>query len=265
MGKGPLMTSKFKYLAPALAALALAGCATMSGGGPKPLAAADYAPILADAGRSDADKKDDAARKPAEVLGFAEVRPGETVLEMEVGRGWMTDILSKAVGPTGKVITQNPPEFTYSGPALATRRTAGRLPNVTETTSHFDELKVPDHSVDRVLWMLGPHELFFKPPPSNASLGDPAKTFAEIRRVLKPSGTLVIMDHAANAGAPATIAQTLHRVDPAIVEKLASDAGFKIVARSTVLANPSDDRTVAVFNNTIRRHTDQFLWRLKAK
>jgi predicted methyltransferase len=255
------MTSKLKYLAPALAALALAGCATMSGA-PKPLVAADYAPILSSPARSEADKKDDPARKPAEVLEFAQIRPGDTVLELEVGRGWMTDILAQAVGPTGKVITQNPPEFTYSSPALATRRAAGRLPNVTETTSHFDELKVPDHSVDKVLWVLGPHELFFKPPNSNG-LGDPAKSFAEIKRVLKPGGKLIIMDHAANAGAPTSIAQTIHRIDPAQAMKLATDAGFKLDAKSDILANPADDRSKMVFDSTIRRHTDQFLWRFK--
>jgi predicted methyltransferase len=256
------MICKFKSLAPALAALALAGCASMSGGA-KPLTAADYGPILSSPARSEADKKDDEARKPAAVLEFAQIRPGDTVLEMEVGRGWMTDILAAAVGPTGKVITQNPPEFTYSGPALATRRAAGRLPNVEETTSHFDELKVADHSVDKVLWVLGPHELYFKPPNSNG-LGDPVKTFAEIKRVLKPGGKLVIMDHAADAGAPASIAQTLHRIDPALAMKMATDAGFKVEAKSDILANPSDDRTKPVFNNTIRRHTDQFLWRFKA-
>jgi predicted methyltransferase len=256
------MISKLKFAAPALAALALAGCASMSGGA-KPLTAADYGPILADPARAAADKNDDAARKPAEVLAFAQIRPGDTILEMEVGRGWMTDILAQAVGPKGKVITQNPPEFTYSGPALATRRTAGRLPNVTETTSHFDELKVADHSVDRVLWVLGPHELYFKPP-NSTGLGDPAKTFAEIKRVLKPGGRLIIMDHAADKGAPATIAQTLHRIDPALAMKMATDAGFKVEAQSDLLANPADDRTKPVFNNTIRRHTDQFLWRFKA-
>jgi predicted methyltransferase len=258
--------TRTKFLVAALAAVALAGCATTSGGGHlgKPLKAADYAAILADPARPAADRADDAARKPAELLEFAQVRPGATVLEMEVGRGWMTEMLSKAVGPNGRVITQNPAEFTYSAPAMAARRKDGRLANVTDTTSHFDELKVPDHSVDEVLWILGPHETFFHP--QGANLGDPAKSFQEIRRVLKPGGTLVVMDHAADAGAPpATTGQTLHRIDPAVAMKLATDAGFKLEAKSDLLANPNDDRTKPVFNSTIRRHTDQFLWRFKVK
>ncbi len=129
---------KFKVsLFPMVVALALAACATAPTSEPS-LAAADYAAILSDPLRTEADKKDDAARKPAEVLAFAGVRPGATILEMEVGRGWYTEILSAAVGPAGKIITQNPSEFAYSSPALATRRAAGRLPNVVETTTHFD-------------------------------------------------------------------------------------------------------------------------------
>jgi predicted methyltransferase len=257
--------TKLNFWAATTAALALSACATMGGGGHlgKPLKAADYAAILADPGRPAADKADDAARKPAELLEFAQIRPGSTVLEMEVGRGWMTELLSKAVGPTGKVITQNPAEFAYSAPAMAARRKDGRLANVTDTTSHFDELKIPDHSVDEALWILGPHETYFHP--NGANLGDPAKSFSELKRVLKPGGTLVIMDHAADAAAPTSIAQTLHRIPPAAAMKLATDAGFKLEAKSDLLANPQDDRTKPVFNNTIRRHTDQFLWRFKIK
>ena len=71
-------------LAAIAAALTLAGAPALAAG---PLKAADYAAILAAPARSDADRKDDAARKPAEVLAFAQVRPGDTVMEIEVGRG----------------------------------------------------------------------------------------------------------------------------------------------------------------------------------
>lgn len=251
-----------KSLTAGLAAALLAGCAT-AGGGSAPLTAADYGSILSDPARPAADKKDDEARKPAEVLAFAQIRPGDRILELEVGRGWFTDILSGAVGTKGKIITQNPAEFTYSGPAMAGRRATGRLQNVSDTTSPFDALQVADASVDKVLWILGPHELYYVPKDSKG-LGDPAKTYSEIKRVLKPGGALVVMDHAAEPGAPPSrTGQNVHRIDPAVVVASAQEAGFKLEAKSDVLANPSDDRTKMVFDATVRRHTDQFLIRFR--
>jgi len=250
-----------KFAAGAALAVALSACASAPKA-PPALMAADYAAILADPARSEADKKDDAARKPAEVLEFAKISPGQTIVEMEVGRGWYTEILSAAVGPEGKIITQNPAEFAYSGPAIAKRREAGRIPNVTETTTHFDKLEAADASADRVLWILGPHELYYTPKDSNG-LGDVKTSYAEIFRVLKPGGYFIAMDHAADAGAPTTTGQTIHRVDPAVVLAEAKVAGFVLDGESKVLANPDDDRTKMVFDATIRRHTDQFLYRFR--
>lgn len=250
--------------ATAIAALALAACTTAAPveKGPPALGVADYAPILADAGRPEADRADDAARKPAEVLAFAKIRPGDTILELEGGRGWYSDILSTAVGPTGKLYIQYPPEFAYGDAAYKARTDAGRLKNATIIKSHFDTYAIPDATVDKVIWILGPHEIYFVPP-NTQGLGDPAKTYAEIKRVLKPGGELIAMDHAADAGAPTTIAQTLHRVDPAVVLAAAKAAGLDYIDKSDVLANPADDRTKRVFDATIRRHTDQFLFRFR--
>lgn len=253
------MRNHFRLFAPALAALVLTTAASAQ---PRPLTAADYGPVLSSPSRSQADRNDDAARKPAQVLEFAQIRPGDIILEMEVGRGWYTDILAAAVGPKGRIYTQNPEEFAYSGPALATRRAAGRLTNVTETTSRFDSLQLPDASVDKVLWILGPHEVYFTPNGS-PGLGVPAKTYAEIARVLKPGGSFVAMDHAANAGAPTTTGASIHRIDPAVVLASAQAAGFRLEAKSDVLANPTDDRSKMVFDATVRRHTDQFLFRFR--
>lgn len=258
-------TTMKKQVLAAVGALALfaAACTTMGApAGPPPLTVADYNAVLADPGRTEADKNDDAARKPAEVLAFSELRKGDTVLELEAGRGWFSDIISLAIGPTGKLIAQYPPEFAYGDPAFKARTDAGRLTNAVITKSHFDALDVASGSVDRVLWILGPHELYYKPANSNG-LGADDKTYAEIKRVLKPGGLFIVMDHAADKGTPATAAQTLHRIDPSIVLSSVGSAGFEYVGKSDILANPSDDRTKTPFAPDIRRHTDQFLFKFR--
>jgi len=252
---------KRNLLAGALA-LALAACAT-GPSGPPPLAVADYAAILADPSRPADDLKDDAARKPAEILAFAGLRPGDTVVEMEGGRGWFSFLISKAIGANGKLIVQYPPEFAYGDPAYKARVDGGQLPNATITKTHFDKLETPDASADKVLWILGPHEVWFTPA-NTQGLGDPAGAFAEISRVLKPGGEFIAMDHAAVAGTPAkTSAQTLHRIDPQHVLDAAKAAGFIFVDKSDILANPEDDRTKSPFAPDLRRHTDQFLFKFR--
>jgi predicted methyltransferase len=251
-----------KSMVAAIVALMAAACATAPDA-PPPLAAEDYASFLADPGRPAADRNDDVARKPAEVLAFAQIRPGDTVVEMEAGRGWYSDLLSSAVGPAGKLIIQYPAEFAYGDAAFKARTDAGRLKNAVITKTHFDKLEAADASVDSVLWILGPHEVYFTPP-NTQGLGDAAATYREIMRVLKPGGEFIAMDHAADPGADkVTTASTVHRVDPAVVLAAAKEAGLVYVEKSDVLANPADDRTKRVFDATIRRHTDQFLFRFR--
>lgn len=260
---------KLAFAASAFALLAI-GCTTM--GGPAPLAAADYATILAApdrtvqlAGFQATDQADDAARKPAEVLAFMNIRPGDTILELEGGRGWYSRILSEAIGPTGKLYAQYPAEFAYGDAAYKTRQDAGQLKNATIIKSHFDDYSaIPDGSVDKVIWILGPHEIYFVPQTAPGGLGEETKTYSEIKRVLKPGGEFIAMDHAAPAGEDKkTSAQTNHRVDPAVILAAAKAGGFVYVDKSDVLANPSDDRTKRAFDPTVRRHTDQFLFRFK--
>lgn len=246
-------------------ALIASGCAATPPPQAPGLPASAYAAFLADPGRPEADRADDAARKPAEVLAFADIRPGDRVLELEAGRGWYSDIISSAVGPTGRLIIQYPPEFAYGDPAFKARTDAGRLKNAEILKSHFDDLQqVASGSVDRVLWLLGPHELYYVPP-NTKGLGNDEKTYAEIMRVLKPGGLFIAMDHAADAGAPVTIAQTLHRIDPSVVVSAAQSAGFKMLGRSNVLANPEDDHRLSPFDKDLRRHTDQFLFKFQKK
>ena len=66
---------------------------------------------VADPARPEADVARDAARKPAEIVAFAGVEPGMKIAEIAPGGGYYTRILSKAVGPQGKVYALMPAFF----------------------------------------------------------------------------------------------------------------------------------------------------------
>ena len=74
-----------------------------------PLAAAtqirpvDFTRVLIDGARPSADLMRDEDRKPADLLAFAEVRPGIKVVELAPGGGYFTRLLSLAAGSGGKI------------------------------------------------------------------------------------------------------------------------------------------------------------------
>ena len=91
----------------------------------------DYvAAAVADTHRPDADTKRDASRKPAEVLAFSGVKPGDKVFELLPGGGYFTRLFSKAVGPGGHVYAVAPtvnPETGAAVPADGRRSPAIRF------------------------------------------------------------------------------------------------------------------------------------------
>jgi predicted methyltransferase len=231
---------------------------------PTPPPGPDYASFVAAPGRLPDDLAKDTARKPAEVLAFSKIMPGQTVFEMEAGAGYFTELLSRAVGPTGKVVMQAPKEFEgFYKDALDARLKDGRLANVTPSWSMFDKLDAADGSVDVVTWFQGPHELFCKKECGDLKMGEPAAVFTEISRILKPGGYLVIIDHAAPVGTPTTSGNDQHRIDPMQVKAMATAANFAMEEESAILANPADDYTKGVFDPAVRGKTDQFLLRYK--
>ncbi len=264
--------NKAKGLFVACAALALMACkpdgeTSADDTGDTETAVMDYAALAAAAvaneSRPEADRSDDEMRKPAAVLTFAGIAPGMRVFEMEAGSGYYTELLSSIVGADGEVVMHNPAPFdSFLGDAVPQRLADNRLPNVTALKADFDNLDVADASVDVVTWFLGPHELYFTPAGVD-SLGDIDKTYAEVMRILKPGGTLIILDHAAAAGSPETTGGTLHRIDPVIVKGLVEGAGFVFVEESDVLSNPDDMYDMGVFDPAVRRMTDRFLLKYK--
>lgn len=230
----------------------LLGCSTDSA---EP---ANVAAALAHPDRPVADAASDAQRKPAEVLAFAGLEAGMDVFELEAGGGYYTEILSHAVGPDGSVILQHPPGLMrYNEGGIESRTADNRLPNVRVSLTNFDALDAADNSIDMVTWIQGPHELGFAP--GGESLGDPAGSFQEIARILKPGGVLLMGDHIAPDGAGLEAGGTLHRIEESVATDLAEAAGLKVLRTSDILRNSTDPLNKSVFDPEVQGKTSQFL------
>jgi predicted methyltransferase len=78
---------------------------------------------------------------------------------------------------------------------------------------------------------------------------------------LKPGGYYVIVDHAAAVGLGTSVAQSLHRIEPASVREEVEAAGFVLDAESTMLARSDDPHSIKVFDPSVKGETDRFAYR----
>ncbi len=256
---------KFAVLVLSASVFALGACQSVSE--PKPdvkdaqiTETLSYDAALNASYRSDEDKAKDDVRKPAQTLTFMDIHPGDTVLELEAGGGYFTALLAASVGESGKVYMQNPAAFDRFWGGGDPPRMKTLPANVTYVRSQFDAYDgIPDGSVDKVTWIMGPHELWYKPEGAPEGLGDPDLTFREIARVLKDGGTLVVQDHRAATGSDTSTGGDTHRIDQNHIDMLAASAGLIKTEETDLFAHPDDDLTLNVFNEAIRGKTDQFL------
>jgi predicted methyltransferase len=221
------------------------------------IAAPGYlASAVANPARPATDTARDAARKPAEVLAFSGVKPGDKVLELIPGGGYFTRLFSGAVGPRGAVYTAVPPANPETG-AAASLTPNPAWPNVTPITLKLGELGASG-PFDVIFTAQNYHDLHL----ARLHLDVPAAD-KQFFAALKPGGLLVIEDHAAIDGSGLDAPDKLHRIDEAVVKQEVEAAGFVLVAESDVLRNPADPRTALVFDPAIRGHTDQFLLKFR--
>jgi predicted methyltransferase len=217
--------------------------------------------------RLPSDHIEDRWRKPADVLHFLEVAPGQHVLDFYSGPGYYSELISRVVGPTGSVILYNNALYEQAAHHdLMVRLGRKRLPNAKMLNAPSNYLPLKPESLDRVIFVLVYHDLYWQPAGSPEPMGDPKKVLAKLRDALKPGGLVVVVEHAANPTPRenlTNIANRLHRIDPNAVLEDFKQAGFEFVSESTVLRNGNDDHTKSVFNGDIRHRTDQFIYKFR--
>jgi predicted methyltransferase len=112
MGKGKRMKISRKDL---LAAIAVGAVLLLSFRAASPqqsspqLSSEQIAQIVASPDRSEADRTNDLRRKPEKMLAFIGIRPGIVALDLSAAGGYTTELLARAIGPSGTVYGQSQP------------------------------------------------------------------------------------------------------------------------------------------------------------
>ncbi|MEO8882300.1 MAG: class I SAM-dependent methyltransferase [Devosia sp.] len=201
--------------------------------------------------------------KQSELIQFARVETGSTVIDVYPGDGDWTRLFSDIVGHEGRVYSFVPAEVAdFKNDPVGLMQTLAKEPgreNVEAVSADVVAMPEVTQPADVVWLHLFYHDLHTK------LIQAKGATAAEFNRAvcerLKPGGFYVIVDHAAAAGSRTGDTQALHRIDPASVREEVEAAGFVLDAQTAILADKDDQHTVKVFDPSIKGHTDRFAYR----
>jgi predicted methyltransferase len=229
-----------------LVALAALGCA--SAGAPPPPTSAMTTPaptpapspeaIVAAPDRTDADRKLDGGRKPAELLRFLKVAPGMKVAELFSGGGYTAELLARAVAPTGIVYGQNTKAVLarFAEKPWSERLARPVNNNIVRVDRELDDpFPAEARELDLVVSNIIYHDAVWQGV-------DRTKMNSAVRNALHPGGRYVVCDSSAKPGTGTEAAQALHRIDEALVRSEVTAAGFALVDEGQFLRNPDDAR-----------------------
>ncbi len=250
------------------AVLALSACANMNSAPPTSdaISKQQIAEIVASPDRSDADRTNDIRRKPEQMLAFIRVRPGMVALDLSAGGGYTTELIARAVGPTGKVYGQSAPRDSTLAPpkpaasegasapmaalpvtaaptirrsspeALAERARNPAASNIVAVVQKFEDpvpAALASNRLDLVTLMFNYHDLGWEGVDRN-------QMNKAVFAALKPGGIYVIADHAGRPGTGISESGTLHRIEEEFLKAEVEAAGFNLQEEGMFLRNPSD-------------------------
>ncbi len=227
-----------------------------------PLAAkpADYAAAVADKDRGEKNRALDEGRMPAEMLAFAGIRSGEVVADYQAGGGYYSELISRIVGPKGRVYALTQPNFYET--EYWTRLTASH-PNVVPLVAPGNALVLAPRSIDTLFAHLVYHDLYWVSAKYQHARMDVPLVLAGWFAAVRPGGHVIIIDHSGPAGDPRDVVEKFHRIDPDRVKADMAAAGFVLEGESNLLRRTTDGHDKNVFDPEVRGKTDRFSLRFR--
>ncbi|HYD13605.1 MAG TPA: methyltransferase domain-containing protein [Allosphingosinicella sp.] len=237
----------FRQTAPRLfLGLAAAGLAlTAAAGTARELRRTDRTSLkaaIAAPSRTAANVARDRYRNPEPTLAFFGVRASDTVVEIWPAGGWYTEILAPYLRRGGGTYyAASMGANGHNGMRRLMSANAdlyGAIRLATFPTFEPAETGVPDGSADVVLTFRNVHNFQMGYQRGNQPYG--VEAFRQMYRMLKPGGTLGVVDHRLPENASAERERTSGYIKVSTVRRLAEQAGFRFVGASEVNANPRD-------------------------
>lgn len=201
----------------------------------------DYAAIIAAPDRTEQDRQTDQRRDPLKLLILTDAKPGMKALDMGAGGGYSSELIARAVAPTGVVYAQNPADLGERAKArFESRQKTAAGQNITGVVRPFDDpLPAEARDLDLITFLFFYHDTTYM----NV---DRTEMNRKLFAALKPGGILVIADHSARPGDGTSVGKTLHRIEESALRKEIEAAGFKLVTEGDFWRHPEDTRDFSI-------------------
>lgn len=226
------------------AALLLTACAATGPSTRSAAAKPDAAltAVLAGPQRSAEQKERDGERRPAASLAFWGLKPGASILEVQPGGGWWTQILAPYAARTGGRYAATAADLTNPNLAPAARQGRDAFAARYADAATYGKVDLvnwgpvapplPEGEYDFILVSRAIHGWM-------RTDGMVDKYFAQLARGLKRGGSLAVEQHRAKPGTPDDKGASGYVTEQFVIDA-AKRAGLKLVAKSEINANPKD-------------------------
>lgn len=225
-----------------LGAILLTGCATTPATDPATSAALDT--ILRGEHRAPENRTRDIYRHPKETLKFFGIRQDMTVVEVWPGAGWYTEILAPLLKDHGQLYTAllDPASGEYAKNTVDSYREKlqmrpdlyGKVITTTLAAPPAKHEIAPAGSADLVLTFRNLHNWMM--------FGWERDALAAMHAALKPGGVLGVIAHRGDPKLPQDPKAASGYVNEDHAIRMIEAAGFRLVGRSELNANPKDTK-----------------------